>query len=115
MPAHETCEFTFSQIVKLSAMDMKEFHQMFSGRSGTKAMDFRREIQKAMRDYANKIHGFDAVKIGLIEKCHTIEKWCRIRFYKDRVKYWQDQGVEYISAKAKARQEWEAYCARAGY
>ena len=115
MPAHEISIFSLSEVTKIAAMDLKEFHEMFGSRSANAALRFRRELQKALRDYAKEMHTFDWVQSQLLEKCQIIERWCRNRFYKEHLPKYQSQNSPYISAKARVRQEWETFVTRHGY
>jgi len=116
MPAFEQCIFSLDEMVKIAVMDLKEFHKMFTGRSADAALRFRRELQKGTRDFSVKLKHLDkdmTIRMELVQKCALIEKWCRIKFYKDRLPFYS--ALPQISAKAKVRGEWENFVAKRGY
>lgn len=75
-------EYSDNELIALSNYSINDLSAMMSGSSVHRAMNKRREIQKALANYSRK-HKYDSVQENIIGIIAKIEKWCRAKYVRD--------------------------------
>lgn len=113
-----------SDFVTVTALTKPQLHTMLKGQSFDTAMEFRREIQVALAQYAkhrgSQCSNLDHVQAGALRVLHAVESWCRQAFYARRMAEVLRQDAGLIKRTKKAakylvRKEWETLTARRAY
>lgn len=110
---------TQSELIGISAWTKPILHTKLSGRKFDACMNFRRNIQIAMTDYA-KHNKIDIVQLGALQVCGWIESWCRDAYFKMRMPEMlrTDSSLALKPknyAKGLIRKEWATMAAKWGY
>jgi len=110
---------TQSELIGISSWTKPVLHSKILGKKFDHCMNFRRNIQIAMTEYARN-HKSDKVQLGAISICGWIENWCKQAYFAMRYPELlrQEPGLIYKSkksAKSIMRAEWSKMAARWGY
>lgn len=110
---------TQSELIGISAWTKPVLHTKLLGKKFDACMNFRRNIQIAMTEYARS-HKADLVQMGALQVTSWIESWCRDAYFKMRMPELLRQEPGLIlkpkkAAKAMIRAEWSKMAARWGY
>lgn len=110
---------TQNELVGISAWTKPILHTKLTGKKFDAAMNFRRNIQMAMTEYARS-HKLDQVQLGALQVCGWVESWCRDAYFKMRLPEMLRQQSDLLTkpknyAKGLIRKEWTALAAKWGY